>query len=165
MKKALTFNSVLQQVNIIKMFIIKTDVSKWAINYSLLQKDSDEKLYLVVYNKWKLITAKLNYLIHEKELLIIKQTLHQWNYYINNEHITMILTDHESLKYLKTTKTPLKHLAHWVSEFVKYDLNIKYHKDSETVVLNMLSCRPDFISKMPVNWVKKMWSVFLWHLN
>ena len=96
---------------------------------------------------------------------MIKQTLHQWNYYIDNEHTTTILTDHESLKYLKTTKTPLKCLAHWVSEFTEYDLDIKYCKDSETVVSDTLSHRPDFISKTPANWVKKMWSVFLQQLN
>ena len=73
--------------------------------------------------------------------------------------------NHESLKYLKTTKTSLKCLAHWVSEFAEYDLDIKYHKGSETVVLNALSCRPDFMSKTPVNWAEKMWSVFLWHLD
>ena len=59
----------------------------------------------------------------------------------------MILINHKSLKYLKTTKTSLKHLAHWVSEFTEYDLDIKYHKDSETVVSNTLSYRPDFMSK------------------
>ena len=133
------------------MFIIKIDVSEWAINYSLLQKDSDRKLHSVVYDEWKLITAELNYPVHEKELLMIKQTLCQWNYYINNEHTIMILTDYKSLKYLKTIKTSLKCLAHWVSEFIKYDLNIKYYKGSETVVSDMLSHRPDFISKTPVN--------------
>ena len=84
---------------------------------------------------------------------MIKQTLCQWNYYIDNENTTMILTDHKSLKYLKIIKTPLKCLAHWVSEFTEYDLDIKYCKGSETVVLNVLSCRPDFMSKTPVNWV------------
>ena len=141
------------------------NVSEWAINYSLLQKDSNKKLYSVVYNEWKLITAELNYLIHKKELLMIKQTLCQWNYYIDNKHTTIILINHESLKYLKTTKTSLKCLTHWVLEFAEYDLDIKYCKDSETVVSNMLSHRSDFISKTPVNWVKKMWSVFLWHLD
>ena len=68
----------------------------------------------------------------------------------------MILTDYKSLKYLKTIKISLKHLTHWVLEFAKYDLDIKYHKDLETVVSNVLSCRPDFISKIPVNWAKRM---------
>ena len=59
------------------MFIIKIDASEWAINYSLLQKGPDIKLYSVAYNEWKLITVKLNYLIYKKELLTIKQALHQ----------------------------------------------------------------------------------------
>ena len=59
--------------------------------------------------------------------------------------------DYKSLKYLKTTKTSLKCLAHWVSEFTEYNLNIKYHKDLETVH------RPDFMRKIPVNWAKKLW--------
>ena len=101
------------------MFIIDMNVSEWAIDYSLLQKDPDEKLYPVVYDEWKFTAAELNYPVHEKELLMIKQTLHQWNYYINNEYTTMILINHKSLKYLKTTKTSLKHLACWVSEFTE----------------------------------------------
>ena len=67
----------------------------------------------------------------------------------------MILTDHKSLKYLKTIKTSLKHLTHWVSEFTEYDLDIKYYKGSETVVSNTLSYRSDFMSKAPVNWALK----------
>ena len=77
----------------------------------------------------------------------------------------MILTDHKSLKYLKTTKTLLKHLAHWVLEFTEYNFDIKYHKGSETVVPDMLSCKSDFMSKMSVNQAEKMWSVSLQHLN
>ena len=100
-----------------------------------------------------------------KELLMIKQTLHQWNYYIDNKYTTAILTDHKNLKYLKTIKTLKKCLAHWVLEFAEYNLNIKYHKDSETVVPDALSHRPDFMSKTPVNWAEKMWSVSLWHLD
>ena len=65
--------------------------------------------------------------------------------------MTMILTDHKSLKYLKTIKISLKHLAHWVSEFTEYDLNIKYCKGSEAVISDMLSHRPDFMSKTPAN--------------
>ena len=51
LKKALTSNPVLWQVNVIKMFIIKMNVSEWVIDYSLLQKGPDEKLYSVVYNE------------------------------------------------------------------------------------------------------------------
>ena len=69
------FKPVLKQPNYNKPFIIKTNVSEQAIGCVLLQKEKDDKLHPVAFNKQKLLKAKLNYLIYKKKLLSIKKAL------------------------------------------------------------------------------------------
>jgi RNase H-like domain found in reverse transcriptase len=75
-----------------KPFRIETDASEWAVGAVLLQEGP--------YDGRKLTKAELNYPVHEKELLAIKEALRTWNEYISNSTTTTIVTDHESLQYL-----------------------------------------------------------------
>ena len=148
----MTSEPVLQQPDIARPFIIETDASEWAIGCSLLQLGAGNgKSYPIAYDGRKLTGAELNYPVHEKELLAIKHALRTWYMYIDNGKPTVILTDHESLKYLKTTKNPSKRLARWISEFSEYDLDIKYRKGSEAIVPDAISRRPDLIGTTPGN--------------
>jgi len=91
----------------------------------------------------KLSGAQLNYPVHEKKLLAIKEALRTWDYYLENGKEVTILTDHESLKYMNTIKHPSKRLIRWITEFQAWNLNIKYRKGSLAVVPDALSRRPD----------------------
>jgi hypothetical protein len=112
LKKALSNEPILTQPDFHRPFVIETDASEWAIGCCLLQLGSDGLLHLVAYDGRKLQGAELNYAVQEKELLAIKHALRTWSYYIDNHTQTKIITDHESLKYLKDTKVPSKRLAH-----------------------------------------------------
>lgn len=117
----------------------------------LYQDDADGSPHPVAFRGRKLQNAELNYPIHEKEGLAIKEALRSWSSYIQNGHKTVILTDHESLKYLQTMKTPSKRVARWFEEFHEYDVEIRYRKGSEAVTPDAISRRPDFMSKKPAN--------------
>lgn len=65
-------------------------------------------MHLIAYNRQKLTPTKINYYIHEEELLTIKSAIYTWNYYIDNGKKTIVLIDHENIKYLQTTKNPSK---------------------------------------------------------
>lgn len=65
--------------------------------------------------------------------------------YIDNDKLTIIYTDHESLKYLQIMKNPLKHLAQWISEFSDFNLNIKHCQNSETIVSDIISQYSDLM--------------------
>ena len=54
LKKALSSELVLAQLDFLRLFVIETDVSEWAISCSLLQLETNKKLYLVAFNKRKL---------------------------------------------------------------------------------------------------------------
>jgi transposase InsO family protein len=157
LKNALATEPVLKQVDETKPFRVETDCSEWALGCVLLQTGDDGKWHPVAYDGRKLNGAELNYPIHEKELLAIKHALRIWTAYVQNGHKTEVITDHESLKYLNTTRTPSKRLARWIDEFSEFDLDIKYRKGSEAVVPDAISRRPDFLGEGPANkaWVPK----------
>ncbi len=145
LKKALSNEPILTQPDFHRPFVIETDASEWAIGCCLLQLGTDGLLHPVAYDGRKLQGAELNYAVQEKELLAIKHALRTWSYYIDNHTRTRIITDHESLKYLKDTKVPSKRLAHWIAEFGTYDLDIQYRPGKEAIVPDAISRRPDFI--------------------
>ena len=76
-----------------------------------MQNEMNEKLHLVIYDDQKLQDAKLNYSVHKKKLLIIKHALWTWQYYIENDHTTTIIMNHEDLQYWKNTSHSFKWLA------------------------------------------------------
>jgi transposase InsO family protein len=155
LKHALVLSPVLQQPNEDAPYVLETDASEWAVGCVLMQIGPDGKLHPVAYDGKKLSGAELNYPVHEKELLAIKYGIRTWSHYLQNGTTTTVVTDHESLKYLNTTKTPSKRLARWISEFGEYSLDIKYRKGEEAVVPDAISRRPDLMGKGPANraWV------------
>jgi hypothetical protein len=75
LKKMLTDKPILIQPDLSKPFTIETDASEWAIGMILLQLGADGRLHPVAFDGRKLTGAELNYPVHEKELLAIKEAL------------------------------------------------------------------------------------------
>ena len=146
LKRALSTAPVLAQPDPSKPYVIETDASDFAIGYALLQEDGNGKLHPIAYEGTKLTPAEIKYPVHEKELLAIKRALQKWEHYIANGHVTTILTDHESLKYMNSVKTPSRRLARWIDEFQHYKLDIRYRPGSQNVLSDALSRRPDWIA-------------------
>ncbi|KAL2035927.1 hypothetical protein VTO58DRAFT_101845 [Aureobasidium pullulans] len=151
LKEALATGPVLVAPDKDKPYTVETDASEWAIGSVLYQEGQDNKLHPVAFGGRKLRNAELNYPVHEKEGPAIKEALRQWEHYIQNGFTTVILTDHESLKYLQTMKTPSKRVARWFEEFSEFDIDIRYRKGSEAIVPDALSRRPDFMGTIPAN--------------
>jgi transposase InsO family protein len=155
LKEALSSEPVLIQPDPQAPFTLETDASDWAVGVVLLQLGSDGRLHPVAYEGRKLQGAELNYPVHEKELLAIKYGLEKFHYYIDNGQTTTIVTDHESLQYLQTTRRPSRRLARWVASFQQYDLVIKYRPGKDAVVPDAISRRPDFMEDTPGNVLKQ----------
>ena len=73
-----------------------------------MQTGDDEAMHPVAFDGRELRGAELNYPTHEKELLAIKEALVKWKYYIENNHVTMILMNHESLRCMVSVTKPSK---------------------------------------------------------
>ncbi|KAG0153432.1 hypothetical protein PDIDSM_5285 [Penicillium digitatum] len=131
------------------------DFAKIAVALHNLTKEADEELRKRKFRpitwteqcEWPLV----NYPVHEKELLAIKEALRTWDRYLENGTKTTIITDHEGLQYLATTRAYSKRLARWIDEFQAYNLELRYRKGEEAVVPDAISRRPDFIGEGPAN--------------
>jgi len=146
LKRRLTSKPVLAHPDFGKPFIIETDASEEAIGISLHQTNAKNEKHPVAYDGRKLSAAERRYPVHEKELLAIKEALRVWRHYIAGKK-TLVLTDHQSLRYMNSIRNPSGRMARWIDEFQEYDLDIQYRKGSEAVVPDALSRRPDFMSR------------------
>ena len=70
--------------------------------------------------------SQLNYAIHEKETLAIISLLDQWSQYLQNGVHFMIITDHESIKYLDTQPKLSRWQVRWVERLSEYNYTIVY---------------------------------------
>ena len=85
--------------------MIKTDVSDRVIAGILSQKHPDSKWYLVAFFLKIMTLAECNYKIHDKEMLVIVQSLQEWRLELERTHSRIqVFIDHKSLEYFMTTK-------------------------------------------------------------
>ncbi|MBW0572779.1 hypothetical protein O181_112494 [Austropuccinia psidii MF-1] len=92
--------------------IVETDASNYALG-AILSQVSDSGKHPIEFNSRKLISAEINYEIHDKELLGIV-----WAFLLSLSSPFEVLTNHSSLKYFMSSKV-LNHptlpdaLSHW----------------------------------------------------
>ena len=152
LKECLTVAPVLQQPDVKRAFIIETDASDYACGATLLQTNlADGREHPVAFESRKFNPAESRYPTHERELLAIKQALRAWRCYIENEHTTIVRTDHEGLQYMKTTRKPSKRLGRWIEEFEEYNLKIIHKSGKLMTVPDALSRRPDYLHNIELN--------------
>ena len=165
LKDALTNAPVLHQPDPTKPYTIETDASDFTIGYALMQPGDDGLMHPVAFDGRKLRGAELNYPTHEKELLAIKEALVKFKHYIENNHKTTILTDHESLRYMNSVTRPSKRLARWIDEFQGFDLDIRYRRGKEAIVPDALSRRPDYFDYLAAIGVNIRYDDYIPHLK
>jgi hypothetical protein len=62
---------ILIHPDFLKPFFLKNDAFDYALKAVLSQKGMDERLHPIVFHSRKFTTVKINYEIHDKELLTI----------------------------------------------------------------------------------------------
>jgi hypothetical protein len=109
LKTALTQVPVLTIIDPMKgNIVLCTNASDLAIGAVLIQ---DKRV--IAYESHKLSPAKLNYPVHEKELLAVIHSLKVWRHYLLGVKFK-IETDHQSLKYLSTQPNLSRRQYRWV---------------------------------------------------
>ncbi|SGY55391.1 BQ5605_C006g04014 [Microbotryum silenes-dioicae] len=117
---------------------VMTDASNVGIGAVLLQGQDWRKAHPVVYWSRQYISAEVNYPTHEQELLAVVDALRQWRVNLMGVHFH-VLSDHESLKYLKTQENLSKRQARWVERLADYDFDITYIPGGENTVADAMS--------------------------
>jgi hypothetical protein len=103
------------------------DISDYAIRAIYSELDDTGILYPLGYFSWKLKDTKLNYDIHDKELLAIVNSLNKWGTYCKSiGHTITILSDYKNLEYWQTKKDLNLRQAHWGEQLVNYNFTITY---------------------------------------
>ena len=83
---------------------IETDISDKGVGVCILQQNEEKKWHPIVYMFRKMISAELNYDIHDKELLAIVAVFQIWRVYVEGTSDIIVFTDHKNLINFCITK-------------------------------------------------------------
>ncbi len=101
LKKLMTSNLILQYFNSRKKTYVKYDVSDYIIEGILSQKELNGELYLITYYLSSMSSVERNYVIYDKELLVIIRCFKEWGSELQSteEDAIKMLIDYKALKY------------------------------------------------------------------
>ena len=137
LKDVLLHAPVLQLADPERKFFVTTDASDFAIG-AVLSQVWDDGEHPIAYESRKLNAAEGNYATHEKELLAVIHALRTWRHYLLGNHF-VVVTDHNSLKYLHTQPTLSRRQARWAEFLAEFDFEIVYRPGKSNVVADALS--------------------------
>ena len=118
---------MLQNFNLEKPVILKTDVSDYVTADMLSQSNEKGNLHSVTFFSSKMSSEKCNYEIYDKELLIIVKAFKEWCFkiYGTADSVT-VLTDYKNLKYFIIICKLNCCQACWNEFLSKFNFNIIY---------------------------------------
>ena len=129
--------------------ILITDASDVGIGAILKQVKNDQEETIGYFSR-KLLPYQKNYVVTEKELLAIIESIEYWHHYLYGRRFT-IKTDHKPLKYLNSHKKTHTRIMNWAMRLNQYDFNIEYIKGEDNVEADFLSRNPNFSSENQPN--------------
>jgi hypothetical protein len=99
---------------------IQPDSSEYSIGGELSQLSNDNKWRPVAYYSKKCLPAKINYPIHDKELLAIIRCLEKWHSMLRSVKIFTILSDHKNLEYFMKKQQLTERQMRWALELSRF---------------------------------------------
>ena len=125
-----------------KPYTVNCDACHYAIG-ATLQQDHGNGLQPVAYFSRKLKPAELNYDVREKECMALVDACRHWRQYLHSDMPFTLMTDHDSLKYVKTMPDMTNRIARWIERMAEFDYKIEYIPGVKNVVADALSRRSD----------------------
>ena len=108
-------------------FVVETDTSDYALAAILSTYTKDGKLHLIVFHSRTFTSPKLNYNVHDKELLAIFKAFTQWWHYLEGSSTPIdVVTNHKNLEYFSTTKLLTRRQAQWSKYLAQFNLVIRF---------------------------------------
>lgn len=127
LKEAFTSEKVLAHFDPALKTMIETDTSDHAIGMILLQVGDDGVMRPITFDSKSLLSAQLNYKIHDKEMLAIITALIKWRMFL---HLTSdrfnVMTNNRLLEYIMTSKQLNRRQAWWNRFLADFDFDIRY---------------------------------------
>lgn len=123
-----------------KPFIISTDASDAGLACILSQEDDEGNEHPVAFASRSLSKAEKNHSTTEKELNALIFALEKFRGYIEGSpYHTTVYTDHSSLKWLISLKSPTGRLARWAVRLSQFKLKVEYRKGCDNALADALS--------------------------
>jgi len=124
---------------------VEVEVSDFAIGRVLSMKCEDEKWRPVTYISKSLNETKMNYEIHDKEMLAIIWCLEAWRHFLERAKDRFeIWTDHKNLKYFMKAQKLNQRQARWLLYLSRFDFALKHVAGRSIGRADSLSRRVDW---------------------
>jgi hypothetical protein len=121
--------------------IVKMDASDYAIAGILSVHTGNDDVHLVAFYSRMLLGAKLNYDIHDKELLAIFKVFKNWRHYLESpHHMIDVITNHKNLEYFSSMKVLTCCQACWSEYLLAFNMVICFQPGK-------LSEKPDTLTR------------------
>ena len=114
----------------------------------LFQYNDEDVLHLMTFYNKNMISAKCNYEIYDKKLLIIIKCLEHWRSKLKTTNISIkIFIDHKSLKHFMIIKELSRRQTRWTFFLFEFNFKIMYQTKSRNVKANLLTRLSKFMFK------------------
>jgi hypothetical protein len=141
LKKAFTTAPILMHWIPDTQIIIETDTSDYALAAILSIITPDNEVHPVAFHSRTFTAPKLNYAIHDKELLAIFEAFHIWRHYLEGSPLSIdVVTDHKNLEYFITTKVLTRQQVQWSEYLAQFNLVIRFRP-------GQLGTKPDSLTR------------------
>ena len=106
LKKALTTVLILAHWIPGSLIIVEMDASDYALAAILSTiSPTNSEIHLITFHSQTFTLPKLNYNVHDRELLTIFEVFKIWHHYLEGSPTPVdVVTDHKNLEYFSTTK-------------------------------------------------------------
>ena len=120
----------------------------YALAAILLIQEPNCELHPITFLSRTFTLAKLNYDVHDKELLAIYEAFQAWHHYLEGSTFPIdVVTDHKNLEYFLTTKLLSRQQAHWSEYLCAFNLVIRFRPGRLGTKPDALTRRPDLYLK------------------
>ncbi len=146
MKRCMTETFILRHFDQTCNFILEIDSFDYVNDEILSQYDDEEVLHSIAFYSKSMFSAKCNYEIYDKKLLIIIQVFEHWWLELKLINISIkMFIDHQALISLMKDKELSRHQMRWVQKLADFNFKIMYQSDKQNIKINALTCWADFV--------------------
>jgi len=108
--------------------VMETDTSDYTLAVIISMKTSEGELHPITFHSCTFTGAKLNYNVHDKELMAIFEAFKHWRHYLEGSASPIdVVTDHKNVEYFCTTKLLTQRQAHWSKYLLQFNFIIRFH--------------------------------------